>query len=73
MIHFGRVVQKVSPILKLHIFIFIQDSVSSTRDKWSFLRGELRSSLILAFQGLKLFHRCELIYYFKLPEKDGRI
>lgn len=33
MIHFGRVVQKVSPILKIHIFIFIQDSDSSTRDK----------------------------------------
>lgn len=73
MIHFGRVVQKASPILKIHIFIFIRESDSSTRDKCSLLRGEIRNSLILAFQCLKLFHRCELIYYFKLPKKDGRI
>lgn len=69
MIHVGRVFLKVSPVLKIHIFIFIRDSDSSTRDQWFLLRGDIRSSWILVFYCLKPFHPCELISYFKFQKK----
>lgn len=70
MIHLEEHLRKWALFYKFTFFIFVQGSDGSTGDKWFLLKGEIRSSLILAFNCLKLFHLCELISYFKLLKED---